>query len=110
MAAILEAARALKSRGLPLRNNVVLLFTDGEEIGLAGARAFALNTRYRNRVGLALNFEGRGSRGPSYLFETSADNGWIIREFARAAPHPIGTSLGRRGLRRDAQQHRLHRF
>src|SRR5690606_41038472 len=39
VAAILEAARALLA-GAPTANPVVLLFTDGEEAGLLGARAF----------------------------------------------------------------------
>lgn len=92
VAAILEAVRALKA-GPQLPNDVVVLFTDGEERGMDGARTFVENFQLRRHVGLVLNFEGRGSRGPSYMFETSTKNGWLIREFARAAPHPIATSL-----------------
>ena len=39
VAAILEAARAIKT-GPALRNDVILLLTDAEELGLLGARAF----------------------------------------------------------------------
>jgi len=92
VAAILETLRALE-HGPRLANDLIVLFTDGEEQGLTGARAFIEDTGRRDRVGLVLNFEARGSRGPSYLFETSADNGWLIREFARATPHPIASSL-----------------
>ena len=39
VAAMLETARALKA-GPPLKHDVIFLFTDGEEAGLLGARAF----------------------------------------------------------------------
>ena len=90
--AILEGVRAVKA-GPPLANDLIVLFTDGEERGLFGAQVFAKDRAWVGRVGIALNFEGRGNRGPSYLFETSEGNGRLIREFARAAPHPIATSL-----------------
>ena len=39
IAAILEAIRALKA-GPPLRNELIVLFTEGEEVGLLGAKGF----------------------------------------------------------------------
>ena len=39
VAAILEAIRALKA-GSALRNDLIVLFTDGEELGLLGAKGF----------------------------------------------------------------------
>lgn len=89
---LLETLRALKA-GPPLKNDVVFLFTDGEELGLLGAAAFVDNYPQLGDVGLALNFEARGSRGPSFMFETSDENGWLVVEFARAAPRPIANSL-----------------
>jgi hypothetical protein len=46
-----------------------------------------------NEAGLILNFEARGDRGPSLLFETSANNGALIEAVARSTPHPVGSSL-----------------
>lgn len=92
VAAVLEVVRALKA-GPPLRNSVVVLLTDGEEAGLLGARGFADEHPLMKEVGLVLNFESRGTHGPSMLFETSARNGWLVGEFARAAPHPVASSL-----------------
>ncbi|MDQ3803311.1 MAG: M28 family metallopeptidase [Acidobacteriota bacterium] len=92
VAALLETARALKATP-PLKNDVVLLFTDGEEPGLLGAAAFVRHHPAAQGLRVVLNFEARGSGGPVFMFETSEDNGWLIREFARAAPRPIGTSL-----------------
>jgi hypothetical protein len=89
---LLETLRALKS-GPTLSNDVIFLFTDGEEVARLGARAFVDEHPWAKDVGLVLNFEARGVSGPSILFETSDQNGRLIREFARAAPHPVANSL-----------------
>jgi len=92
VAAILEAIRALKS-GPPLKNDVVVLLTDGEELGLLGAQSAAAHDPWLKDAGVLFNFEGRGDRGPSVLFETSTGNRALIRQFARAVPFPAGSSL-----------------
>ena len=92
VAAILEALRALRT-GPPLRNDLVVLFTDGEEAGLLGAKAFVEGHRWARGAGVALNFEARGTGGPSLMFETSAGNGRLVRELADAAPRPFASSL-----------------
>ena len=89
---LLETLRALKS-GPALKNDVIFLFTDGEEIGLLGAKAFVDEHPWAKDVGLVLNFEARGNSGPAIMFETTNANGWLISEFARAAPFPVATSL-----------------
>ena len=92
VATLLETARALKS-GPPPANDVIFLFTDGEELGLLGARAFAGEHPWARRVGVALNFEARGNGGPVMMFETTKGNAWMIEEFAAAAPDPLANSL-----------------
>jgi hypothetical protein len=88
---LLETARALKASG-PLKNDVILLFTDAEEIGLLGASAFTTHP-WAREVGVFLNFEARGNSGPVVMFETSTGNSDLIRQFDRAAPRPIGSSF-----------------
>ena len=90
--AMLESLRALKT-GPPLKNDVIFLFTDAEEEGLLGANGFMAEHPWARDVGLVLNFEARGDGGPSIMFETSNNNGWLIPEFAKAAPHPVANSL-----------------
>jgi len=90
--ALLETARALKS-GPPLRNDVIFLFSDAEEVGSLGAQAFVDEHPWAKEVGLVLNFEARGNGGPSALFETSDGNGALIGEFAKSVPHPSANSL-----------------
>ncbi len=92
VAALLESVRAFKL--LPqLKRDVIILFSDGEEKGLIGARAFVSEHPWIHDVGLVLNFEARGTRGPSLMFETSDENGWLISNFGQAASHPAANSL-----------------
>lgn len=92
VAALLEAARALKA-GPPLRNDVIVLFTDAEETGLLGALAFVEQHPWAKDVQMLLNFEARGTSGPAYMFETSAGNGAIVADWASTVPKPAGWSL-----------------
>jgi len=92
VASMLETLRALKSVA-PLKNDVIFLFTDGEEAGHLGAQAFVAESLQVKDLGLVLNFEARGNSGPVILFETGERNGWLIKEFAKAAPYPVATSL-----------------
>lgn len=92
VAALLETARALKSSA-PLQNDVVFLFTDGEEAGLLGANAFVAEHPAAGTVGAVLNFEARGSSGPALMFETSSGNELLITALAHAAPRPATNSL-----------------
>jgi hypothetical protein len=92
VATMLETLRALKA-GPPLRNDVIFLFTDGEEAGLLGAKAFVGEHPLAKNVGLALNFEARGAGGSVWMFETSPGNGRLVGELAQAAPYPSANSL-----------------
>ena len=91
VAAILEVVRALQAEA-PLARPLILLFTDGEEAGLFGARAFVTHNSIAARVGLILNFEARGSSGGSLLFETSENNLWLIQQAARGLSRPMSSS------------------
>ncbi|MFY1704937.1 M20/M25/M40 family metallo-hydrolase [Micromonospora sp. WMMA1923] len=74
---ILETARAVLA-GPPLRHDVHLLFTDAEEAGLLGARAFVaagLGDPDRTAV---INLEARGNRGRAVMFETGGRSGSVV--------------------------------
>ena len=92
VAAILEAVRALKTAPPP-RNDVILLLTDAEELGLLGAKAFVEQHPWAKDVRMVMNFEARGTQGPSWMFETSAGNGAVVAEWASLVPKPAGSSL-----------------
>jgi len=90
VATLLEVAQILKDR--PLRRPVMLLFNEGEELGLVGARAFLADPLSRN-VDSLVNLEARGVRGPAVMFETSRPNGPAISVFKRAVEDPFANSL-----------------
>jgi peptidase M28-like protein len=92
VAAMLETARALKA-GPALKRDVILLFTDAEEIGLLGAKAFVEEHEWAKDVRLVLNFEASGGSGPGIMFETSDQNAGLIEEFAETAQMPVANSL-----------------
>ncbi|MFI7674615.1 M20/M25/M40 family metallo-hydrolase [Actinophytocola sp. NPDC049390] len=91
VAAMLETVRALRT-GDRLRNDLVLLITDGEENGLLGAEAFVREHPLGGRGGVVLNFEARGVGGPSLMFETSRNNAGLVELFNDTVPHPRGDS------------------
>ncbi len=89
--ALLEVIRMLQHHP-PLDNDLIFLFSDGEEMGLLGARAF-MEHPWAQDVAVVINLEAMGTTGQSIMFETGANNLRAIREFARAAPYPTGNSL-----------------
>jgi len=89
---ILESIRAIKASG-PLENDLIALITDAEEIGLMGAKAFVDFHPMLKDVGLLINLEARGNYGVSMSFEMNQKNGWIVKEFAKAAPYPFASSM-----------------
>ena len=91
VAALLEVLRALKA-GAPPTRSVMALFSDGEEAGLLGACAFASDGPRLQQIGLVVNLEARGTRGPSIMFETSQQSEELVQLFARASAHPVSNS------------------
>jgi hypothetical protein len=92
VAALLEAARVL-SAGTRPRNSVIFLFSDGEELGAVGARVFAAQHPWMPSVRAVVNFDARGTHGPSMMFQSGRRDSWIVREYFRSAPSPRATSL-----------------
>jgi len=92
---IIEGIRAFLAQNTQTENDIIILISDAEEIGLLGASAFVENHPWAKDVGLVINFEARGSGGSSYmLIETNGGNKQMIKEFAKANPSfPVGNSL-----------------
>ena len=92
---ILEGVRAFLAKNKVPKNDIIILISDAEELGLLGASAFVNNHPWAKDVGLVLNFEARGSGGPSYmLLETNGGNKKLIEQFRKSKPLvPVGTSL-----------------
>ena len=90
VATLLEVGSILKAE--PPKRPVILLFNEGEELGLIGARGFMSDSLSRN-VGSIVNLEARGVRGPVNMFETSRPNAAPVTLFAAAVRNPIANSL-----------------
>jgi hypothetical protein len=90
---LLEAYRAIQA-GEPLQNDLILLFTDAEELGLLGARAFVDEHPWMADVRVALSFEMRGGAGPAMMFETNNENGWVVGALKAGVPSAKANSMG----------------
>ncbi len=95
IATILEGVRAFLENKTPHKNDIIILFSDAEELGLNGAALFVTQSNWAKEVGLVLNFEARGSAGPSYmLMEVNKGNANMVKEFTAANPrYPVSNSL-----------------
>lgn len=90
VAALLETMRVL-AEGEPPSRDIIFLFTDAEEMGLLGARAF-VDAGLADDVGWVLNFEARGAGGASIMFETLPGDVATMGFFANASPRPVASS------------------
>ncbi len=95
IATILEGIRAFKNSKKSHKNDIIILFSDGEELGLNGAALFVTQHPWAKDVGVVLNFEARGTSGPSYmLMETNKGNAEMVKNFAASGlDFPVSNSL-----------------
>ncbi len=94
VAAIFEIIEALKSD--PLQHEIWLLFTDGEELGMWGARDIVKrkDLPWGNELPIVINFDARGDRGCALMYETHSDNLQAMRVSASAFAYPkVSSSL-----------------
>ena len=94
VATILEVVRALRA-GPPLRNDVIVLLSDGDELGQLGARAYAAAGDGAAEVAAVLSAESRGAAGPAVWLETGEGNGRLVQILAEVEPRPAALSLAR---------------
>ena len=80
---LLETARALSTAGAA-QNTVMILLTDGEEVGLLGAEAFVRERAKELGTAVVLNHEARGAGGAPMTFRMSSPNGELLEVLAGA--------------------------
>lgn len=90
VAAAVEIGRALGA-DTQWNADLLLVFTDGEEVGLFGGHV-AMEHPLLDDAVAAVNLEARGCCGPSLIFETVGPSGAFARAM-RSVPHPISSSL-----------------
>lgn len=89
-AALLELAREFKARPA-LQNDVIFLFTDGEEEGTLGATAFLAENPLASQVRIVLNLDTARAT-PTALILAAPQNGWLVQGFLSASPAPLASS------------------
>ncbi|MFT6267401.1 MAG: hypothetical protein ACJAVV_000198 [Alphaproteobacteria bacterium] len=91
VAASLEIAYNLKLRDLA--RPVLVMITDGEEVGLVGAASFVENDPFAKLITAVVSMEARGNSGPVALIETSSPNGRDLAVLKTDIQKPIASSL-----------------
>lgn len=94
VAVLLETARTLTATP-PLRNDVLVVFTDADELGLLGTRTFLERHPAASDVALAVSLDAKGSTGPALLVETLPENGALVEALAGARLRHEEVSLAR---------------
>jgi Zn-dependent M28 family amino/carboxypeptidase len=102
VAVILEVARATIHTPYPPSNPpppLILLLNGGEEMGLQASHGFISRRNASDELGLwaasvkfFVNMDAGGVGGKSLLVQAS--NSYLAKVFRRAAPHPLGSSIG----------------
>lgn len=95
VAAILESLRVFLEKEETPENNIIFLISDAEEIGLLGAQLFVEEHSLVENIGLVLNFEARGTSGPSNaILESNYGNKRLVEALVDAgAQYPVTSSL-----------------
>lgn len=95
VAGALEVARAIPANAQ--RRDLILIFTDGEELGLLGAEAFFARDSsadpLADHVGVVINLEARGGSGLASMFQTNVANGALMALYRDAVRHPVANSI-----------------
>ena len=81
------------TKGFKLKNPILFLFTDGEELGLLGSKFFTENNFDEKKIGAIINLEARGNAGMSILFQSSCNKVDIIRQYSRFDKHVVSYSF-----------------
>ena len=92
VASLLTIAELLENKN-DFKNSLVLLFNDGEEYGLLGARAFMAESRLKPIITDVINLDAIGSSGPSLLIETANTSYQLLDRFAKTSQTPVASSF-----------------
>ena len=90
-AVVLELARTLV-HGPKLRNDVIVLFDDGEETGFEGGYAFARAHPWMKDVRLMVGID-TAAWGVPHPMQSSDDDGMLIRAYADGVDDPVAFSV-----------------
>lgn len=90
-ATLLEVARALKA-GEPLKNDIIILFDDGEEPGYLGGYAFVREHPWMADVRLVIGVD-TAAWGPVNLLQAIPPSRALIKGYAESTRQPVAYAL-----------------
>ena len=91
---ILELLKLAQEYRSEWSQGLKILFTDAEEVGREGMQhLFDHNPEVFQNVGLLINLESRGNKGPVLLFETSKNNSELLKFYKESANYPFTYTL-----------------
>ncbi|MCA9086072.1 MAG: M28 family peptidase, partial [Planctomycetaceae bacterium] len=88
VATLLEAGRLLMSESQAPQRPLILVFTDGEELGLRGAEQLVASHPLSQRRPLFLNLDARGTCGPVLMYETHDGNLTAVQQWISQLAYP----------------------
>ena len=94
LAVILELLRGALSYQNEWNQGIKVIFTDGEEVDMAGSSILMkMEPSLTDNVGLLVNVEARGAKGPAMIFESSKGNSKVMDFYFDNSPLPLSYSL-----------------
>jgi hypothetical protein len=99
--AMLESLRVLHARPT-LRNEILFLFSDGEELGWLGAHTYlSAHPQGKNETGVVLCFDARPGNAPLILQQTSPGDAWLVSRMTGLRLSLVAGSWTNRNERTD---------
>lgn len=89
-ATMLEIGRSLAAE--PVQADVILLFTNGQELNHIGAHRFVKDDPWFKDVGAFVEQDGSGAAGIAVPSLGDENEAFLVRAYSASAPHPHGSS------------------
>lgn len=91
---MLEIIRALSQQTSAFPNSIIFLFNGAEEVKLQGSHMFITQHSWAEDVRAFINLDSCGTGGKEVMFQSTANNKWMMDHYKSVATHPTVSVLG----------------